>query len=311
MSNLDDNKQIARRWLELVSEGRLDELCVMTAPTWLLHGAPARLPRGPAGLRALFRSFGHIEQQWTVEHVIAEGDKVAVRATNSCVQDNFLGIPANGRRQTFTATFIHTIVDGRVVETWRNADDLDRILQLGARIEARSHASETGVHAMNVTYRGTVYPSQCDHMGHMNVMWYAAKFDEASWQLAAALGLTAARFKREGTGMAAVDQHIEYKRELRAGDVVTIRSSVLDVREKSIRLLHEMRNDETGEVAAISILVGVHLDTTGRQARTLPSDIRERATRMIAEREGDAGAGDDTFALALDCVPSSVSDHSG
>jgi ketosteroid isomerase-like protein len=118
MSNLDDNKQIARRWLELVSEGRVDELCAVIAPTWLLHGGPADLPRGPAGLRALFRSVGRIEQQWNVEHVIAEGDTVAVRATNRCVQDN-LGIPAHGRRQTCTATFMHTLVDGRIVETWR------------------------------------------------------------------------------------------------------------------------------------------------------------------------------------------------
>ena len=33
---------------------------------------------------------------------------------------------------------------------------------------------------MKVTYRGTVYPLHCDHMGHMNVMWYVGKFDEAS-----------------------------------------------------------------------------------------------------------------------------------
>jgi acyl-CoA thioester hydrolase len=61
---------------------------------------------------------------------------------------------------------------------------------------------------MKVTYRGTVYPSQCDHMGHMNVMWYVAKFDEASWQLLSLLGLSPSRFKSEGIGMAAVDQHI-------------------------------------------------------------------------------------------------------
>jgi acyl-CoA thioester hydrolase len=151
---------------------------------------------------------------------------------------------------------------------------------------------------MNVTYRGTVYPSQCDHMGHMNVMWYVAKFDEASWQLASALGLTASRCKREGIGLAAVDQHIEYKRELHAGDVVTIRSSVLDVTEKSIRLVHEMRNDETGEIAAVTILVGVHLDTTTRLSRALPPDVRERAILVIAERERHAGADDDIPALA-------------
>jgi hypothetical protein len=143
MSNLDENKHVARRWLELVSEGRLDDLCAMTAPTWTLHGGPAGLPQGPAGLRELFRRVGHIEQQWNVEHVLAEGDTVAVRATNNCSQDNFLGIPANGRRQTFTATFIHRIVDGRVLETWRNADDLGRVLQLGARIDARAAIPHT------------------------------------------------------------------------------------------------------------------------------------------------------------------------
>ena len=138
---------------------------------------------------------------------------------------------------------------------------------------------------MDVTYRGTVYPSQCDHMGHMNVMWYVGKFDEASWQLLSTLGLTPERFRREGVGVAAVEQHIEYKRELYAGDVVTIRSSVLEVREKSIRVLHEMTNDGTGEIAAVTTLVGVHLDTTLRRARALPSDVRERATGMIAVRE--------------------------
>ena len=33
-----------------------------------------------------------------------------------------------------------------------------------------------------ITYRGTIYPWHCDHMGHMNVMWYVGKFDEATWQ---------------------------------------------------------------------------------------------------------------------------------
>ena len=39
-----------------------------------------------------------------------------------------------------------------------------------------------------ITYRGVVYSWHCDHMGHMNVMWYVGKFDEAAWQLLAAVG---------------------------------------------------------------------------------------------------------------------------
>jgi predicted ester cyclase len=85
-------------------------------------------------LRALFDSFGEITQEWTIDDVIAEGDKVAVRATNRCVQDSFFGIPAAGFEQVFTATFIFEIRDGLVVRTWRNAADLQRLLQLGARL---------------------------------------------------------------------------------------------------------------------------------------------------------------------------------
>src|SRR6266478_5505278 len=92
-----------------------------------------------------------------------------------------------------------------------------------------------------LTYRGTIYPWQCDHMGHMNVMWYVGKFDEASWQLLASVGLTPSRLKKEGIGMAAIDQHIEYKCELRAGDLIAVRSAVLEIREKTIRMIHEMQ----------------------------------------------------------------------
>ena len=133
-----------------------------------------------------------------------------------------------------------------------------------------------------VTYRGAVYPSQCDHMGHMNVAFYVAKFDEATWQLFAAIGLTRSRLQAEEIGMAGVEQHIEYKRELFPGDVVTVTSTILEMKEKAVRFAHEMRNDATGEIAAKMIVVAVHLDRATRRARAFPDDIRERARAMIA-----------------------------
>jgi acyl-CoA thioester hydrolase len=134
-----------------------------------------------------------------------------------------------------------------------------------------------------LTYRGTVYPWHCDHMGHMNVMWYVAKFDEATWQLLAAVGLTAARMRQDGIGMVAVEQHIEYKRELLAGDLLTIHSHVKEVREKSIVFVHEMTNQETQELAARTTLIGVCIDTTTRRGRPLPEDVRERVPKRQTE----------------------------
>jgi predicted ester cyclase len=57
-----------------------------------------------------------------------------VRATNSCVQDSFLGIPARGKAPDFSATLIHRIGEGKILQTWRSADDFGRLLPLGARI---------------------------------------------------------------------------------------------------------------------------------------------------------------------------------
>ncbi len=135
-----------------------------------------------------------------------------------------------------------------------------------------------------LTYRGTIYPWHCDHMGHMNVMWYVGKFDEATWHLFASAGLTGKRMRAESIGMAGVEQRIEYKRELRAGDLITIRSWFQEVREKVLLFAHEMVNEETQEVAARTFLTGVCLDTKTRKARPLPADVRERVA--ITSPEG-------------------------
>jgi len=120
-------------------------------------------------------------------------------------------------------------------------------------------------------------------MGHMNVMWYVGKFDEATWHLLASAGLTAKRMRAEGIGMVAVEQRIEYKRELVAGDLITIRSWFQETRDKAVLFVHEMANEETQEIAARMFLTGVCLDTKTRKATPLPVDVRERISIVLNE----------------------------
>jgi predicted ester cyclase len=134
MADLAQHKDLARTFLDLVTTGDVEELAKLITPDWRMYGGPPGLPPGEEGLRVLFGTFGPIEQTWTVDDVIAEGDRVVVRATNNVIQDQFMGIPAAGVRQVFTATFTHRIADGLIAETWRNADDLGRMLQLGVRL---------------------------------------------------------------------------------------------------------------------------------------------------------------------------------
>ncbi len=124
------------------------------------------------------------------------------------------------------------------------------------------------------TYRGTVYPNQIDHMGHMNVQHYVAKFDEATWNLFTALGITSNYMKEKNRGMVAVEQKINYKAEVLAGDCIYIKSKVLEIGNKSIKFKHFMYNSETDIELATCELVGVHINTKTRKSFPLPDKIK-------------------------------------
>src|SRR5471032_1510730 len=109
---------------------------------------------------------------------------------------------------------------------------------------------------MELTYRGTIYPWHCDHIGHMNIMWYVGKFDEANWNLFARIGLTPTYLRESGCGMAAVQQNITYKRELLAGDI-----------------------------AAICEITGVHMDRQARRSVAFTDAIRRGASSYLADAE--------------------------
>lgn len=132
------------------------------------------------------------------------------------------------------------------------------------------------------TYIGSVYPWHCDHMGHMNIMWYVSKFDEANWNLFGVFGLSPSYMRSESRGMAAVQQNITYRQEALPGDLVEVRSRVIEITDKSIRFVHEMRNRETSAVLATCELIGVHLDRANRKAVSLPRDVKERAEAIFS-----------------------------
>ena len=132
-----------------------------------------------------------------------------------------------------------------------------------------------------LTYRGAVYPWHCDQMGHMNVMWYVGKFDEATWQLFSALGITGTYLRETESGLAAVQQNLTYKKELFAGSIIDIFSQVISIREKVIEFVHDMRDAESGEVTAICEITAVHMNRRIRKAVPFPNRIVETVQSML------------------------------
>lgn len=131
------------------------------------------------------------------------------------------------------------------------------------------------------TYQGTIYPWHCDHMGHMNVMYYVGKFDEATWHLFSTVDLSGRKMREDKKGLVAVEQHIQYKAELMAGDIITITSQILECKDKSIKFRHEMRNAESGDIAAITTLTGLYFDKVKRKATSLPDEVKAKIQSLI------------------------------
>jgi acyl-CoA thioester hydrolase len=113
-------------------------------------------------------------------------------------------------------------------------------------------------------------------------MWYAGKFDEATWHLFNAIGLSPPYLRSAQRGMAAVEQHTSYLQELHAGAVVSVRTRVLEVKERSLRFEHEMVDDSTSSVAARTTLKAVHLDAVQRKSAAFPATVIAKAQALIA-----------------------------
>jgi steroid delta-isomerase-like uncharacterized protein len=132
---LERNKALVRRFIDEIFLKRdfsaVDELLTedFTPHTW------GPMPPGRDGLKeAIGRvSAGVSDARMTVEDVIAEGDRVAVRLTSSATHTGeFMGMPPSGERYEIGEIHIFRVTDGRVAEHWHQADFLGMMRQLGA-----------------------------------------------------------------------------------------------------------------------------------------------------------------------------------
>lgn len=130
------NKDLVRRYLsEVLSAGKLDVLDQLLAPDFVdsTPGAPKDI-RGPEVIRASQARARKIfpEVSYTVEDLIAEGDKVAARYTVRATGRSDSG---PGPKVEVTGITIFRIAEGKIRETWIINDQIEMFLQLGYSLQ--------------------------------------------------------------------------------------------------------------------------------------------------------------------------------
>jgi steroid delta-isomerase-like uncharacterized protein len=137
----EENKAIVRRFVdEVQSEGNIDTIDELCSPEFVNHSAPPGAPSNREGVKqvtAMFRQ-AFPDSNFTVEDMVAEGNKVATRKTfHGTHQGEFLGIPPTGQRVSIELIDIVRIAGGKVVEHWSMGDNLRMMQQLGVIREPR------------------------------------------------------------------------------------------------------------------------------------------------------------------------------
>ena len=130
------------------------------------------------------------------------------------------------------------------------------------------------------TFRGVVYPWFCDFMGHMNTQFYCQLFDGATLHFLAEI---AKRSELQAVECGWVDlrQVIEYKREIRSGELLLIRTQATKVGNSSLGFLHEMRDTETETLRATSEHVVALFSLIQRKSTPLSGNARARANDLL------------------------------
>ena len=135
MAGTEENKALVRRFYAEIDQGNLAAMDELVAEDYLDHSPPPfpGLAEGREGLKQAFELFWRATPgRHEIEDQLAEGDKVVTRMTAYGKHEQDLpGIPATGNELRMTATVIHRIEDGRLVEKWSDKDVLGFLVQLG------------------------------------------------------------------------------------------------------------------------------------------------------------------------------------
>ena len=130
----DIQRTASRIPLEVINEGKFDLLGELLATDFVDHTPRQGLPSTREGLKqAITELKGTFpDVRYTIEDAFTCGEQVVHRlSATGTMTGGFMGIPATGKRATWTEIHIGRVVNGRLTEHWGLVDQLGMLVQLG------------------------------------------------------------------------------------------------------------------------------------------------------------------------------------
>ena len=120
--SIEQNRAVVKRnFDEVWNQGNLAAADEIFSPDYVRHWPDGRDVFGPEATKQAVKAFhaAYPDMQFTIQDLIAEGDRVATRYTFRGTQrGEFMGVAATNELQTSSGMIIYRLVEGRIVEDW-------------------------------------------------------------------------------------------------------------------------------------------------------------------------------------------------
>ena len=269
-----------REALHILNKGvattaQIDDSIVYSAGLrWAFMGSflTYHLAGGPGGMRHFMAQFDPtLDLPWTDLKYPAWSDELSERLISGCEAQ------AAGRSV-------------RELESLRNdvLVDLMRVLQqhkIGAgtvlaREEAAAYQSRgirpwqpgDAIAAPLELYRSHVSPQWVDYNNHMSESYYLTAFGDATDALFRFIGDDEA-YRATGLSFYTVETHINYLKEVAAGEPLRFTTQILGLDAKRMHIFHQMFHGQTGDLLATTEQMLLHVDTKAQKACPMREDV--------------------------------------
>ena len=123
--------------------------------------------------------------------------------------------------------------------------------------------------------------AEVDGAGRLTPSAAIHRFSAANGHVLAAFGLTPRYMREKSRGFSTFEFQLGFEGGVRVDDPLLVRSALTHVGNSSMRILHVMTNERTGERVATLEQSGVHLDMDARRGTPLPPELREQAMKLL------------------------------
>ena len=139
--------------------------------------------------------------------------------------------------------------------------------------------------ALPTAYSVVVPPDYTDGNGHLNIARYMQLHSDGGWAYFARFGLSEESAATGGPTTFDVEHHVVYRREVLAGQEVSVHVRLVDRSDTALHSIQFLVNRTTGEVANSHEAMSISMDLRTRTVAPIPGELARRLdVRLAADR---------------------------